>query len=391
VSWLGGRTGKRHIAAIKSLHLSGEGNDLKKIILWFFVILSLLMAACGGNSTSQPSAPDAQPQPQPDVPRQRSLVFSALLDEALGFDIYRINTDGSGLAPLANNPARDMYPAWSPDGSKIAFCSDRQGKNQLYVMNADGSDQQRLREEIDDCGTPSWAVPAWSPDGKWISILTYPGSDFPQGKAHIYLVDPGTAQSIDLTDTPASQAMLSWSPDSQFILFESERDGNVELYTISLDGQQLTRLTDHPARDGGASWSPDGRQIVFISDRDGNVEIYSLNLADRQVTRLTDSPAMELSPSWSPNGEAIAFTSNKDGNTEIYRMNADGSAQTNLTNSPGEDYWFTWSPDGQWIVSSTCVADCQSQQSRWNSAVMKSNGSSPLVLFEAAASFAWQP
>ena len=169
---------------------------LRRLISYITCLLVLfwLLAGCGGVATPQPIAPGPQLSPQPQVPVLRSIVFSAMLDEVLGFDIYRINSDGSGLTTLANNPARDMYPAWSPDGRLIAFCSDRQGKNELYLMSVNGSDQRRLTDTIDDCGIPSSDVPIWSPDGKWIAILSYPDADFPDGKAHIFLVNPQTGQ-----------------------------------------------------------------------------------------------------------------------------------------------------------------------------------------------------
>ena len=355
------------------------------------IFSSLLLAACSGASAPQPGVTGAQPQPQPRAPEKRSLIFSAFLDEALGFDIYRINSDGSGLTSLANNPARDMYPAWSPDGKQVAFCSDRDGKNALYLMNADGSNQQLLSDAIDDCGLPSWDVPAWSPDGKWISISTYPEADFPNGKADVFLINPETAQVTNLTNNPANDSGAVWSPDSWHVLFISDRDGNEEIYRMKNDGNGLTRLTDNPARDGSAGWSPDGKLIVFISNRDGNFEIYMMSSDGSQVNRLTDNPGPELSPAWSPAGDAIAFTTDRDGNIEIYRMHPDGSEQTNLTNSPGNDYWFFWSPDGQSIAFTTCLEDCSGQQSKWNSSVMQSDGSKVVELLQTSASFTWQP
>jgi Tol biopolymer transport system component len=91
------------------------------------------------------------------------------------------------------------------------------------------------------------------------------------------------------------------------------------------DGSDVTRLTNNLASDEFPRWSPDGEKITFQSNRDGNFEIYVMNAADGgNPTRLTNNNAIDGSPSWSPDGEKITFGSQRDGNPEIYVMNADG-------------------------------------------------------------------
>jgi len=91
--------------------------------------------------------------------------------------------------------------------------------------------------------------------------------------------------------------------------------------------------------------SPDGTRIAFQSNRDGNYEIYVMDADGSNQTNLTNNPADDMFPVWSPDGTKIAFMSNRDGNWEIYVMNADGSNQTNLTNNIGDDMYPMWSPD----------------------------------------------
>ena len=130
------------------------------------------------------------------------------------------------------------------------------------------------------------------------------------------------------------------------IAFDSDRDGNFEVYVMNTDGSGLTRLTSNPAGDGSPAWSPDGTRIAFVSDRDGNFEVYVMNADGSGLTRLTDDPASDDSPAWSPDGSRIAFHSDRDGNSEVYVMNADGTGLTRLTNNLNRDgFWgIAWSP-----------------------------------------------
>jgi len=205
-------------------------------------------------------------------------------------EIYVMKADGSEQTRLTSNGGQDYFPAWSPDGTRIAFVSDRDGNNEIYVMKADGSGQTRL------------------------------------------------------SNNPALDSYPAWSPDGTGIASVSNRDGNYEIYVMNADGSGQTRLTSNPASDLYPAWSPDGTRIAFVSDRDGNREIYVMNADGNGLTRLTRNPASDLYPAWSPDGTTITFVSDRNGNREIYVMNADGSRQTRLTNNPAMDLYPAWSP-----------------------------------------------
>lgn len=133
----------------------------------------------------------------------------------------------STLVRLTNNSAQDMQPSWSPDGERIAFASNRDGKTEIYVMDTDGSNVLRL------------------------------------------------------TNNEASDGFPRWSPDSRKILFLSDRDGNPEIYVMDADGSNQTRLTKNSADERSPSWSPDGNRIAFASNRDNpnpyNFDIYEMD------------------------------------------------------------------------------------------------------------------
>lgn len=165
-----------------------------------------------------------------------------------------------------------------------------------------------------------------------------------EGKGEIYVLDAATGQMTNLSAHPAEDAAPAWSPDGSSIAFASQRDGNWEIYALRLGDGSLVRLTEHPAFDSAPAWSPDGTQIAFESYRDGNLEIYVMDAAGGEPRRLTDDPAGDFGPTWSPDGETIAFTSWRDGNKEIYVVAAAGGEARNLTQHPADDESPAWGP-----------------------------------------------
>src|SRR2546421_168066 len=218
---------------------------------------------------------------------------------------------------------------------QIAFLSNREGYYEIYAINADGSGQ------VDLTNNPAtdWEI-AWSPDGSKIAFTSSRDRNW-----EIYVMNADGSGQVNLTNNSAPDYLPAWSPDGQKIAFASERDGNGEIYVMNADGSGLVNLTDNPAVDNaGAAWSPDGSKIVFYTNRDGNYEIYAVNVDGSGSTRLTNDPAYDVSPAWSPDGSHIAFESTRGG---IYVMNADGSAVVGLTTggsvtSPSDPTWRPW-------------------------------------------------
>jgi Tol biopolymer transport system component len=254
-----------------------------------------------------------------------------------------MNPDGSGQTNITNNGSFDESPAFSPDGKKIAFLSARDGRPQIFVMNADGSDPVNVSNNA----AVSDFDPAWSPDGKTITFASDRDGDF---DILVMDTDPNTDDATNLTNDASDDEFPAFSPDGTKIAFESDR----EIFVMNADGSQPTNLSNSSLGDDLIpAWSPDGKKIVFASFRDGGGdETYVMNADGTGQTRLTINKAFDDSGAFSPDGKKIAFASDRDGNSEIYVMNPDGTGQINLTNL---DSAADTDPD--WGVSAAVTAN----------------------------------
>ncbi|MFC1511918.1 SUMF1/EgtB/PvdO family nonheme iron enzyme [Candidatus Latescibacterota bacterium] len=256
---------------------------------------------------------------------------------------YTFSPPSKTFINVTSNQAQNFLASVISFGGKIAFVSNMDGNDEIYVINVDGSDQIRLTNN-----SFTDRYPSWSPDGSQIVFMSYRDSNW-----DIYLMNSDGSNQQRLTTDSANDDGPSWSPDGSQIAFESDRNENYEIHVMSADGSNLTRVTNNSSLDGHTSWSPNGSQIVFMSNRDGNPEIYKMDSDGSNQTRLTNNSAVDYRPFWSPDGSQISFESNRDGDYEIYLMNTDGSNQHNITNNPGGDYFPSWSPDGSQIVFRT--------------------------------------
>jgi len=217
-------------------------------------------------------------------------------------EIFAVNSDGRGAVRLTNDVAEDTDPAWSPDGTRIAFTSQRGPARGVYVMNEDGSGVKAL--------TPStWHSyrPAWSPDGTRIAFVSVRDGD----AADVYVMNADGSGEVRLTNHPADDTDPAWSPDGTRIAFASERDGSAQIYVMNADGSGVTRLISSPFPGGHPAWSPDGSRLAFTGNRCDDPP-YSANCYPTVFVAGPTGPPVAVGlgedPAWSPDGRKIAVT-----------------------------------------------------------------------------------
>lgn len=289
----------------------------------------------------EPTAGEATPSPEPPVIEEVELLaFTSARNN--GLNLYIMNPDGTEQTPLVTESGDDWAPAWSHDGTRIAWISKVNGFDEIFVAGTDGSNILRLtNRQVND------RFPVWAPDDSLIVFSSGDGND-----TELYVVSPDGGTPVQLTDNTAFDGNPSWSPDGAQIAFVSNRTGSNEIFVMDADGSNVEQLTDSDGNNFNPVWSPDGERIAFVTDRDGDRDVYSMAADGTDETPLALESEDEFVPVWSPDGSLIAFVRESGNETgDLYIMDADGSNEELLAeNVHAPDPNLVWSPDGTRIA-----------------------------------------
>jgi dipeptidyl aminopeptidase/acylaminoacyl peptidase len=271
-------------------------------------------------------------------------------------DLYIADADGSNPRQLTDLLGMETSPAWSQDGTKIAFIASVDSRDptdcysgyvqfkcnfEIYSINVDGTDLRRVTNSEGYEREPSW-----SPDGTRIvyqSSRNVPSGSFWQ----LYVINADGTNEVQLTDEAAGFRLAYWSPINNSIVFTRVDDQDSDIYVMDVDERIMTRLTANNRVNYWPIWSYDGTQIAFLSyDETSDSALYVMN-ADGSGERLVDSgyPIIDgYRPAWSPDGTEIAFVSDRTGTFAIYAVDLATNTVRPITPSDARYSAPAWSP-----------------------------------------------
>jgi TolB protein len=281
----------------------------------------------------------------PNQPQGR-IAFTCQLNQNVdNQQICLVDTYGSGYRQLTYETGYShAFPSFSPDGRSLVYISNRTGSYEIYQLDLERFQETQLTENLGDL-----AAPAISPQGDRIVFTNrndYP--DKPYTGNGVWIMERSGEGPRRLVGLPWGYAWDPvWSPDGEWILFASNRDGEIQLYIVDADGGTPRRLNRIAAMRGRSDWSSAGQIATYAGDS-WNWEILVMNEDGSDLHTITDG-GNNLAPSFSPDGEWIAFTSYRDNyedenGCEIYIMRADGSDVRRLTANDYCDWQPRWGP-----------------------------------------------
>ena len=249
------------------------------------------------------------------------------------YELQVADADGFNAQSVLASQEPIISPAWSPDGSRIAYVSFDQKKPVVVVQNLA---QGTTRVVANFRGNNS--APAWSPDGKQLAVALTK-----DGLTQIYRIAATGGDAERLTESAGIDTNPAWSPDGQWLAFMSDRGGSPQIYRQPAAGGPAQRLTFEGTYNAAPRFSPDGRYLAFVQRENGRFRIATLELATGQVSVLTDG-TLDDSPSFAPNGKMILYEAQVGGRGQLAAVSGDGRVRQRLSSAAGDVQDPSWGP-----------------------------------------------
>jgi TolB protein len=249
------------------------------------------------------------------------------------YELQVADADGFNAQSVLASQEPIMSPAWSPDGSRLAYVSFDQKKPVVVVQNLA---QGTTRVVANFRGNNS--APAWSPDGRWLAVALSK-----DGLTQIYRIPANGGEAERLTQSSGIDTQPNFSPDGQWIAFTSDRGGSPQVYRMPAAGGAVQRLTFEGSYNVGPRHSPDGKSLAYVQREGGRYRIAMMELSTSQVQVLTEG-GVDDSPTFAPNGKMVLYEAQVGGRGHLAAVSADGRVRQRLTSAAGDVQDPAWGP-----------------------------------------------